>query len=445
MRTLGQKIREARLQRGLTQHDLAGNLVTASMISQIEADRANPSFTLLRSIADRLGLDVRYFLTDMDDKYITTARLKLVQYHLLSGDLPKALEALDEIERPETPGENLHLYLCVKATALRLAGQFVDAVHLVEELREQAYRTMDKPLLVQVHRESGYIEYAMNNFQGAMMEWREAARLGEELLETPVTDSVELGWDLTDVYLSLADLCQQTGDDEEARGWLNKAHQLAGSAPLLKRIADTYVRAAHVLLDDRLPGPAHSAAEKALAVMGAARQVERQIVILARLQDESAPSAESLAALPLDDWSYSAIETSGTDPVEFLDTEVNLLETWIRQGNLERARDRMERASKLMEGYRHQLDAEPNWYAALDLRLKVCQADWLHASGKQNEAAIQLQTVLKEADPLDDDLRRQLFSRLLGWYAEMGKVDEVVKLTEQLRAQVQDDASIATL
>ncbi len=65
MESLGQKIRRLRKERRLTQQGLAEGLVTPSMISQIESDRATPSERVLGLIAERLQVDAGEFLQDV--------------------------------------------------------------------------------------------------------------------------------------------------------------------------------------------------------------------------------------------------------------------------------------------------------------------------------------------------------------------------------------------
>lgn len=65
MDTLGKKIRTLRRRQKLTQQALADGIVTASMISQIESDRATPSAALLQHIAGRLNVDLSYFESDL--------------------------------------------------------------------------------------------------------------------------------------------------------------------------------------------------------------------------------------------------------------------------------------------------------------------------------------------------------------------------------------------
>ena len=54
--SLGQRIRQIRMGKGITQIELSKGICTPSMISQIESDRARPSYKILFSIADKLDV-----------------------------------------------------------------------------------------------------------------------------------------------------------------------------------------------------------------------------------------------------------------------------------------------------------------------------------------------------------------------------------------------------
>lgn len=53
---LGQKIKNARLEMGLTQKELCGGDITRNMLSRIETGDAYPSLETLCCLASRLGL-----------------------------------------------------------------------------------------------------------------------------------------------------------------------------------------------------------------------------------------------------------------------------------------------------------------------------------------------------------------------------------------------------
>lgn len=61
---LGQKIRAARLEAGLSQRQLCGDTITRNMLSQIENGSARPSMDTLQILAARLHKTVGYFLDE---------------------------------------------------------------------------------------------------------------------------------------------------------------------------------------------------------------------------------------------------------------------------------------------------------------------------------------------------------------------------------------------
>lgn len=62
--TLGQRLRKARIEKGLTQSELAGDRITRNMLSQIENDVASPSVGTLEYLAGQLGVRAGWLLED---------------------------------------------------------------------------------------------------------------------------------------------------------------------------------------------------------------------------------------------------------------------------------------------------------------------------------------------------------------------------------------------
>lgn len=61
---LGEKIRQARLEAGLSQRQLCGEEITRNMLSLIENGSAKPSMKTLQYLSSRLGKSISYFLDD---------------------------------------------------------------------------------------------------------------------------------------------------------------------------------------------------------------------------------------------------------------------------------------------------------------------------------------------------------------------------------------------
>ena len=61
---LGQRLKQARLEAGLSQRQLCEDLITRNMLSQIENGSAKPSMETLRYLATQLGKPISFFLEE---------------------------------------------------------------------------------------------------------------------------------------------------------------------------------------------------------------------------------------------------------------------------------------------------------------------------------------------------------------------------------------------
>ena len=64
--TLGEKLKQARQDRGLSQRQAAGEQITRNMLSLLESDRAKPSMRTLEYLAELYDRPVSWFLDDAD-------------------------------------------------------------------------------------------------------------------------------------------------------------------------------------------------------------------------------------------------------------------------------------------------------------------------------------------------------------------------------------------
>lgn len=62
--TLGEKIKRARTEQGITQSQLCGDFITRNMLSKIENGNAVPSLPTIEYIAGELDIPIGYFLSD---------------------------------------------------------------------------------------------------------------------------------------------------------------------------------------------------------------------------------------------------------------------------------------------------------------------------------------------------------------------------------------------
>lgn len=99
-RKLGQKIRELRTSKGITQKELAGDKITRNMLSLIESGNASPSISTLSYLAKRLDTPTGYF-------FVTTDEEDGVYHKLLNIDELKAAFELKDYHRCEDIVESI--------------------------------------------------------------------------------------------------------------------------------------------------------------------------------------------------------------------------------------------------------------------------------------------------------------------------------------------------
>lgn len=98
---LGQKIKQARLDAGLSQRQLCGDAITRNMLSLIESGRAKPSMDTLGYLAARLGKSLGYFLDDQAVTSPNQAALAQARQRYAAGEYRQVLDALGDWEAPD--------------------------------------------------------------------------------------------------------------------------------------------------------------------------------------------------------------------------------------------------------------------------------------------------------------------------------------------------------
>ena len=98
---LGKRLRQARLEAGMSQRQLCGNEITRNMLSQIENGTARPSMATLEYFARRLGKPISFFL---EEEAVTSPNqpvMEKARQAFQSGDMPLALETLNHYRSPD--------------------------------------------------------------------------------------------------------------------------------------------------------------------------------------------------------------------------------------------------------------------------------------------------------------------------------------------------------
>lgn len=124
--TLGQRLRQARLEAGLSQRQLCGDTITRNMLSLIENGSATPSMETLRQLAARLGKPMGYFLEEQAVTSPNQALMEQARAAWAAEDFKGVLELVSEFQLPDPVFADERWLLEVLA-CLSYARQMMDA------------------------------------------------------------------------------------------------------------------------------------------------------------------------------------------------------------------------------------------------------------------------------------------------------------------------------
>lgn len=259
---LGQRVRAARVAKGMTQTDLAGADVSVGYISRIEAGQRRPNLQVLTDLCARLGTPVEQLLMGVAPQELEQIKLNLdfAELSLESGEAQTAeLQARDARAAAEAASLKEHAYRArfLIARALEAQGLVDDAVIELEALLTprvgNVLHIKVGIALSRCYRESG--------------DFAKAVEVGEMLLEhledTPLDgtdEAVQLAVTLAAAYYTRGDISQAV---RVCRRAVTKAEGLESSVARASAYWNASVfEAARGAVRDAIP-----LAERALALL----------------------------------------------------------------------------------------------------------------------------------------------------------------------------------
>lgn len=242
----GQRLKEQRLRRGLTQTDLVSDGVSASYVSLIESGRREPTRLVVERLAERLGADAEFLLDGIGADAAQNGRMELAFARLClgQGDAQQAADTLETLlAAGSLAGDPTRLFdaRLALAQAWERLGRLDAAVKSLELLREQAQASPDAlpwlpvvTALSRCYRESGDIGRAVDVAERAVDRCAELSlqALGghTEVVATLALAHFERG-DLLRASVLLDDLIERTrsaGRQDRAAAHWNAALVASG-------------------------------------------------------------------------------------------------------------------------------------------------------------------------------------------------------------------------
>lgn len=232
MNSLGTKLKEARIARGLTQEQLAQGVATKGFVSQVERDLANPSLPKLRLLADRLGRPLAYFVRDAPDEDVDYLR-KTADLAIRANEPARALGIVREAARlPLTANQRADLER-LRGIALFATGRRSKALASLYRAAELAPPD-DPELNASIFAELGAVLGYGERFAASMetnlraLQWLDRSKHGDPDLRARL-------------LTNLANDSHRLGDTTGAIEYLQQALRVATDGESLLRLANAHM------------------------------------------------------------------------------------------------------------------------------------------------------------------------------------------------------------
>jgi tetratricopeptide (TPR) repeat protein len=183
--TLGQRVRQARIARGLTQSELADSRFSKQYVSQIERDQLRPADATLRWIADRLDVDAQFLATGVDGRELERVESVVARAEaaLEAHDYAEAITLLagvaESVQMDAAPDLELRALLA-ESWARMYIGEMREALPLLTRARELAENSVFSDVdRAEVLFRLGCCRYRLASVSTALVLFSEALDLAE--------------------------------------------------------------------------------------------------------------------------------------------------------------------------------------------------------------------------------------------------------------------------
>ncbi|SEG82815.1 Helix-turn-helix domain-containing protein [Thermomonospora echinospora] len=266
---VGERVRNLRLTRRMSQAQLAGHDLSDSYISLIESGKRTPTPAVLRLLAERLGCTSEYLAEGIEPEQRAhlEVRERYARLSLSAGDASAALAGFDDVISGSDDPELTTRAHWGRAQALEALGRVEAAIGVFEELREQAERDPGRasalPVLV-----------ALARCYHAVGDLGQAIALGERVLARLHDLELTAGEEHTEASRVLLLAYVDRADPERAH---RLGREVLGiGAPAEGSLSDAYRHASAVALEQGAVGDALHLADQALAAQDEGARIRAQ-------------------------------------------------------------------------------------------------------------------------------------------------------------------------
>ena len=333
---LGQRIRAARVARGWTQTQLAGDDISVGYVSRIESGQRRPNSQTLEDLASRLGVPTEHLLRGVTAREYDEIKLTLdfAELSLETGQFVEAeAQARDGVERAAVASQDDLVFRGKFITARALEGQanLDDAILELEPLvysrNGGVLRIKSAIALCRCYRDSG--------------DFSQAIEVGERVLGQLASSPLDATDESVQMAVTLAGAYYFRGDIGQAVRICRKAVAKAETLDSTVARASAYWNASVFESERGSIGNAVVMAERALALMAEgqdARNLARMRSMVGSMQLELDPPAITEAHVHLDK-AAEELPWCSASPVEIADNELARARAFLLEGEMERAEE----------------------------------------------------------------------------------------------------------
>lgn len=185
-KTVGQRIKDYRKNRGMSQDDLSQGICSRQTISLLENDLHIPSIAIMEKLAERLGHTLQDILHDEVLSLETKLKVDLIQVYVEKGEFAAALNLIRQVELMEDTLEyqrrNIVLF---KAECMTRLGKSHESINMLSNLQQELeqQRFADDRFLAVLYDKLGTAYYFVSNMANAYAYYMRAYQVSRRLPE----------------------------------------------------------------------------------------------------------------------------------------------------------------------------------------------------------------------------------------------------------------------
>jgi transcriptional regulator with XRE-family HTH domain len=232
---IGEKVRFFRLQRGMSQQQLAEGICSTASVSHLETGRGGISVGLLSKLADKLMVPLNEIYRDFEDEYPYSVKLELAEAYILRNECESAQELLNYLaEREDLTILESQRWVLLQGMLCNNSSRAGEAVEVLQPLLDDIEKehSADDEMTCQLYTQLGNAYYQLRDFTKAYSSYKRAYQVALRLPIYEITSAI--------ATYNMGMICNELGLGNEAIIYLDQARAYFDSISDLQKMAQVY-------------------------------------------------------------------------------------------------------------------------------------------------------------------------------------------------------------